>query len=98
MSHNNPSAPRLDQPLYQPDPRQAQSYSDYPPPAPASAPEAERGSNGKVSVQGWRDLAWAVLFLLHLMGYIGAGSSLVFKYRSELTVATTNNSMLSVLT
>ena len=93
MSYYEPTVSQseyLRQPLYQPDPRQALHPSDYPPP-PSPPPQPGSRAAGKFTSAGWRDVAWAVLFVLHLVAYIGVGSFLVFRYRSELTVVTANN-------
>ena len=91
MSYNEPTVSQSEYLLYQPDPRQGYQPSDDPPPfAPPTQPVPD-GAAGKFTAQGWRDVVWAVLFVLHLVAYIGAGSFLVFTYRSELTVATAHN-------
>ena len=91
MAYNEPTVSQSEYLLYQPDPRQGYQPSDYPPPSAPPPPPSSNAAAGKFTVQGWRDIAWAALFVVHLVAYIGLGSFLVFKYRSELTVATANN-------
>ena len=71
--------PELQQPLFS-RPQQPQVFSDYQPAAPPP-PQAST----KFTSQGWKDVAWAALFLLHLVGYIGGGLFFLNKYKSELT-------------
>lgn len=91
MSYNEPAVSNSQYLLYQPDPRQGYQPSDYPPSAPPPQPDSSAAAASKFTVQSWRDVAWAVLFVIHLVAYIGVGSFLVFRYRSELTVATATN-------
>lgn len=50
----------------------------------------------KFSSQGWRDLAWAVLFLVHLVAYLGGGGFFVAHYANELTVQANTTATTSV--
>ena len=83
----------LRQPLYAPQP-----YSEHfepsapPPPSPPSAAAAAAPSNAKFSATGYRDLAWAVLFLIHVALYLGAGGYVLHKYAGELTMQTNTTS------
>ena len=98
MAYQHPSqaqAAYLRQPLYeQPYSEEyAGGYAPSAPPLPSPPPAAPSGGGGasKFSAHGYRDVAWALLFVLHLVAYLGGGGYVLSKYSNELTVATTNS-------
>ena len=95
MSYQDPTvsnANYLRQPLYQPEGYSEQYQPSAPPePTPPHA-AASAPSSGKFTTQGYRDLVWAVLFLVHVVAYLGAGGFVLHRYADELTMGTNSTS------
>ena len=93
MQYQDPTvsnANYLRQPLYAQGQQQYSEQYAQPsaPPPPPHVPSSAASSGEKFSSQGYKDGVWAILFLVHVVGYFAGGGYVLHKYAGELTVGT----------